>query len=74
MSGGHGDSGEAFGISVGSGGDVNKDGFQDIVIGAWGYGDGTIAPFMAGRVYVYYGGSPMDTIYDMAKCGEVASQ
>jgi hypothetical protein len=58
---------EGFGMTLGSGGDVNSDGYDDIVVGAWDnddlYGD-------AGRIYIYYGGNPMDTVYDAAMYGE----
>jgi hypothetical protein len=37
-----------FGVHVGLG-DVNKDGYADALIGAWG------ANFYAGRAYLYYG-------------------
>jgi hypothetical protein len=60
---------EGFGTSLASGGDVNSDGYDDIVVGAWDnddlYGD-------AGRIYIYYGGNPMDTVYDTAMYGEGA--
>ncbi len=49
---------EYFGWSVALAGDLNSDGFSDIVIGAYGYSE------EKGRVYVYYGGSPVDTIPD----------
>jgi hypothetical protein len=39
----------AFGRSVGTAGDVDADGYSDIVIGASGYGD------FKGRIYVYAG-------------------
>lgn len=41
-----------FGGSVATAGDVNGDGFSDIMIGARGYNDGQQA---GGRVYVFYG-------------------
>jgi hypothetical protein len=41
--------GNNFGFSVSSAGDVNGDGYSDVVVGAWGYSSGT------GRAYVYYG-------------------
>ncbi|MEW6686414.1 MAG: FlgD immunoglobulin-like domain containing protein [Candidatus Edwardsbacteria bacterium] len=88
LSGGHGDSGEEFGISVASGGDVNKDGFQDVAVGAFQYGDGTNAPFTAGlvtgtwnyvepgrsgKLYILYGGSPMDSVVDVSIIGRTDS-
>ena len=39
-----------FGISVGTAGDVNGDGYSDIIVGARDYGAGD-----EGRVYVYHG-------------------
>ena len=62
---GHGS--EGFGMTVGSGGDVNSDGYDDIVVGAWVNSE---KYFEGGRIYVYYGGDPMDTTYDAAMYGE----
>jgi len=45
--------GAAFGWSVASAGDVNGDGYSDVIIGAWGYDDG--ANSNEGRAFVYYG-------------------
>ncbi len=42
---------DTFGTSVGSAGDVNGDGYSDVIVSAPGYNSGT------GRVYVYYGSS-----------------
>jgi FG-GAP-like repeat/FlgD Ig-like domain/FG-GAP repeat len=39
-----------FGYSVGSAGDVNGDGFSDVVVGAWLHGEN-----QEGRAFVYYG-------------------
>ncbi len=44
-----------FGSSVASAGDVNGDGYSDVVIGAFLYDDGANAD--EGRAYVYYGSS-----------------
>jgi len=52
-------SGDYFGYSVASAGDVNNDGFDDIIIGAWGFRNHT------GKAYVYYGGSIPDNIVDI---------
>jgi hypothetical protein len=64
LKGGHENDLEGFGTSVSGGGDVNKDGFSDLIIGAGNFG-----PWIQGRVYVYLGGNPMDTIYDVAISG-----
>jgi len=45
--------GDRFGSAVGTAGDVNGDGFSDLVVGAWGYDDP--AHTNAGRVYVSHG-------------------
>jgi hypothetical protein len=63
----NGHNGEAFGKSVGSGGDVNSDGFEDIVVGA---DENSEAYPGAGKVYVFFGGNPMDTIPDCWLHGE----
>ncbi|MBI4727552.1 FG-GAP repeat protein [candidate division TA06 bacterium] len=60
---GHGEAGyyEFFGHDVSSGGDMNGDGYDDILVGAHGNCKTALA---AGKVYVYYGGAPMDTVAD----------
>ena len=42
----------AFGISVASAGDVNNDGYDDIIVGSWGYDNGELNE---GAAFVYYG-------------------
>ncbi|MFA5211117.1 MAG: FG-GAP-like repeat-containing protein [Patescibacteria group bacterium] len=42
-----------FGWSVSSAGDVNNDGYSDIIVGAWFYDVGGLTD--AGKVFVYYG-------------------
>ena len=44
-----------FGHSVGTAGDVNGDGYSDVIIGAYGFGQGVI--LRRGRAYVYQGTS-----------------
>lgn len=61
---------EGLGMTVGSGGDVNSDGCDDIVVGAWTNSEKYV---WAGRIYVYYGGAPMDTTYDVGMHGEGSS-
>ncbi len=68
LKGGHDGEYEGFGIGVSAEGDFDHDGFHDLYIGAWQYGSDR-----RGRVYVYYGGNPMDTSYDMAMSGEGAA-
>jgi hypothetical protein len=60
---------EELGVSVGSGGDVNSDGYDDLVIGAPSNYD--LFP-EGGAIYIYYGGSPMDTVFDVRLYGEGA--
>jgi hypothetical protein len=43
-----------FGGSVGTAGDVNGDGYTDVIVGAWGYDNGQLDE---GRAYVYLGSS-----------------
>lgn len=45
--------GANFGVSVASAGDVNGDGYSDIIIGAWSFDDGS--NFNEGRAFVYHG-------------------
>jgi hypothetical protein len=59
--------GEYFGHSVSIQGDLNGDGYSDILAGAPNNG----AVFTdAGRTYVYYGGSSVDNIRDVMFSGE----
>jgi len=57
----------SFGISVSSAGDVNGDGFSDMIIGAHGYSSFT------GRAYVYFGSASPDTVADITMTGESAN-
>lgn len=72
--------GDAFGIGSADAGDVNRDGHDDLVIGAWQYS--AVAP-SGGRIYLYSGkdGSLLQTItgripgetlgFDAAGAGDV---
>ena len=59
--------GDAFGCSVAPAGDVNSDGYDDVIIGARNNDAGG---YYAGRAYVYYGGSPPDSLADLVLTGE----
>ena len=52
-----------FGTSVSSAGDVNGDGYSDVIVGADNYNSGT------GRAYIYLGGASMDNIADVTMTG-----
>ena len=56
--------GDYFGVSVSSAGDVNGDGYSDIIIGAPVYN------LSSGRTYIYYGGITMNTLADVIMVGE----
>src|SRR5262245_51117672 len=51
-----------FGYSVASAGDVNGDGFADVIVGAYG-SDAVFAN--GGRAYVYFGGPSADAVADL---------
>ena len=53
-----------FGASVASAGDVNGDGYDDVIIGAYGY-----SGLDSGAAYIFFGGPSMDTIYDFKIVG-----
>ncbi len=59
-----------FGLSVGTAGDVNGDGYDDVVVGAYGNDAGGSG---AGRAYVFFGGTSPDTVADMTLTGAAAS-
>ncbi len=58
--------GDHFGDSGGAFGDVNGDGFDDVIIGARGYSGES----NDGRVYIYHGGTDMDENADVIIDGE----
>jgi pectate lyase len=51
-------------------GDLNKDGYDDVIVGAFGYPGGK----NDGRVYIYYGGAEMDNIPDIVFDGETGQR
>jgi hypothetical protein len=61
--------GDAFGVSVAAAGDVNHDGFADVIVGAY---ENDAQGANAGRAYVYYGGPTMDNKPDIVFTGETA--
>ncbi|MBN2571753.1 MAG: FG-GAP repeat protein [Ignavibacteriales bacterium] len=54
---------QSFGISLSAAGDINTDGFDDIIVSAYQYQ-------YVGKVYIYLGGSPMDNTADITLTGE----
>jgi hypothetical protein len=58
-----------FGSSVSTAGDVNGDGYNDVIIGAYNNDAGGSN---AGRAYIYFGGTSMDIFADVTMTGEVA--
>jgi len=53
-----------FGSSVSSAGDVNGDGYSDVIVGAYGYASYT------GKANIYYGGSSMNSAADLTLTGD----
>ena len=62
---------DAFGSSVGTAGDVNGDGYADVIAGAPYNGDDGEK---VGRAYVYYGGPAADAVPDLTLRGEAPDQ
>jgi hypothetical protein len=56
--------GSWFGYSVASAGDVNGDGYDDVIVGAYGYNASQ------GRAYVYFGGPGADSTADLVLTGD----
>jgi hypothetical protein len=69
LNGGHNNEPEGFGYTVSGRGDVNNDGFDDVIIGAPNFGS-----LWQGRIYIYFGANPMNTVYDVAMIGEETDQ
>jgi hypothetical protein len=62
-----GASADVLGTSVDGAGDVNGDGYADVVVGSIGSDAGGSN---AGRVYVHFGGPSLDTLADLVLTGE----
>ncbi|MBK8381484.1 MAG: FG-GAP repeat protein [Ignavibacteria bacterium] len=62
--------GDQFGSSVSSAGDVNGDGYSDVIVGAILNDAGGTG---AGRAYIYFGGSSMNNVADLIMTGEAGS-
>ncbi|MBX7041684.1 MAG: FG-GAP-like repeat-containing protein [Ignavibacteria bacterium] len=58
-----------FGVSVSTAGDVNGDGYSDVIAGATGNDAGGTS---AGRAYIYFGGSSMNNVADVLLTAEAA--
>jgi hypothetical protein len=52
--------------NVSGAGDVNNDGFDDVIAGAWGYNSRT------GRAYILFGGTNMNNVPDVILTGNIA--
>ncbi|MBK8553934.1 MAG: FG-GAP repeat protein [Ignavibacteria bacterium] len=59
--------GNKFGTSVSSAGDLNGDGYSDVIVGADGYSSST------GRAYIFFGGASMNNAADVTMTGEATS-
>ena len=59
---------DEFGFSVANAGDLNADGFDDLIVGARYYGSWMDSQY--GKAYIYFGGDPMDTTADLTITGE----
>ncbi|MBK7159964.1 MAG: FG-GAP repeat protein [Ignavibacteria bacterium] len=62
--------GDIYGFSVSTAGDVNGDGYDDIIIGA---PQNSFAGTYAGRAYIYYGGINVNSIADVILTGETTN-
>ena len=59
---------DGFGSNFRSAGDVNGDGYDDILINSSNFAD----PLFLGRVYLYFGGADPDSIADWVETGDTA--
>ncbi len=57
--------GSLFGTSVAGAGDVNGDGYDDLIVGAKGYADTVGTTIHHGAAYLFLGRATLDTTYDL---------
>ena len=62
--------GDYFGLRLSKAGDVNGDGYGDVIVGAYSNDAGGAN---AGRAYVYYGGPGADAVADLTLTGAAAN-
>ncbi len=62
--------GEELGYSLAAGGDINRDGMSDLIVGA-PFANANGLP-SSGRAYVFYGGSPLNGVAGKTFSGEAA--
>jgi hypothetical protein len=58
--------GDLFGCSVSDAGDVNRDGYSDVIVGAEGNSS------QRGKAYIFYGGASMNNVADVIMSGSTA--
>ncbi len=63
-----------FGNAVAGIGDINGDGYADVLVGAHWYSDPQNEFPQRGAAYVFYGGNPMDAAYDFRVVGSDTSE
>ncbi|HMR41389.1 MAG TPA: FG-GAP-like repeat-containing protein, partial [Ignavibacteria bacterium] len=63
------DANDVFGVSVADAGDVNGDGYSDVIVGDPGDLENTIYQ-LYGKAFIYFGGPAMDNVPDITMYGE----